>query len=109
MRRKWIESLFASFSSEKEDSFLRACAIRSYDRSIALYEETSQYPAGGVSSNVRYASVPVPLFFARGEGARGTRRMQGLADLAARHGVALHVMGVPTMFRTMFIDAVPAN
>jgi len=42
----------------------------SYDRSIALYEETSQHLAGGVSSNVRYASVPVPLFFARGEGCR---------------------------------------
>jgi glutamate-1-semialdehyde 2,1-aminomutase len=42
----------------------------SYDRSIALYEETRQHLAGGVSSNVRYASVPVPLFFARGEGAR---------------------------------------
>ncbi len=42
----------------------------SYDRSIALYEETSRHLAGGVSSNVRYASVPVPLFFARGEGAR---------------------------------------
>ena len=41
-----------------------------YDRSIALYEETRQHLAGGVSSNVRYASVPVPLFFARGEGAR---------------------------------------
>ncbi len=42
----------------------------SYDRSIALYNETSQHLAGGVSSNVRYASVPVPLFFARGEGCR---------------------------------------
>jgi glutamate-1-semialdehyde 2,1-aminomutase len=42
----------------------------SYDRSIALYEETSRHLAGGVSSNVRYASVPVPLFFARGEGCR---------------------------------------
>ncbi len=42
----------------------------SYDRSIALYQETSRYLAGGVSSNVRYASTPVPLFFARGEGCR---------------------------------------
>ena len=41
-----------------------------YDRSIALYNETSRHLAGGVSSNVRYASVPVPLFFARGEGCR---------------------------------------
>jgi len=42
----------------------------SYTRSTALYEETRRHLAGGVSSNVRYASVPVPLFFARGEGAR---------------------------------------
>ncbi len=42
----------------------------SYARSSALYEETRRHLAGGVSSNVRYASVPVPLFFARGEGAR---------------------------------------
>jgi glutamate-1-semialdehyde 2,1-aminomutase len=41
-----------------------------YDRSIALYEETRKHLAGGVSSNVRYASIPVPLFFARGEGCR---------------------------------------
>ena len=42
----------------------------SYTNSITLYEETRQHLAGGVSSNVRYASVPVPLFFARGEGPR---------------------------------------
>ena len=42
----------------------------SYERSIALWEETKRHLAGGVSSNVRYASAPVPLFFARGEGAR---------------------------------------
>jgi glutamate-1-semialdehyde 2,1-aminomutase len=41
-----------------------------YDKSIALYERTKRHLAGGVSSNVRYASTPVPLFFARGEGAR---------------------------------------
>src|SRR4029450_10652435 len=41
-----------------------------YDKSIALYERTKRDLAGGVSSNVRYASTPVPLFFARGEGAR---------------------------------------
>jgi glutamate-1-semialdehyde 2,1-aminomutase len=43
---------------------------RSYARSIALYEETKRHLAGGVSSNIRYASVPVPLFFDRAEGAR---------------------------------------
>jgi glutamate-1-semialdehyde 2,1-aminomutase len=41
-----------------------------YDKSIAFYERTKRHLAGGVSSNVRYASTPVPLFFARGEGAR---------------------------------------
>ena len=44
--------------------------MRSYARSIALYEQARKHLAGGVSSNVRYASVPVPLFFTRGEGAR---------------------------------------
>ena len=44
--------------------------MRSYAKSIALYEKTRKHLAGGVSSNVRYASVPVPLFFERGEGAR---------------------------------------
>jgi len=44
--------------------------MRSYERSIAMWEETKRYLAGGVSSNVRYASAPVPLFFTRGEGAR---------------------------------------
>jgi glutamate-1-semialdehyde 2,1-aminomutase len=44
--------------------------MRSYDRSIALWEETRRHLAGGVSSNIRYASMPVPLFFERGEGAR---------------------------------------
>jgi glutamate-1-semialdehyde aminotransferase len=44
--------------------------MRSYARSIALYDRTRKSLAGGVSSNVRYASTPVPLFFARGEGAR---------------------------------------
>jgi len=44
--------------------------MRSYARSIALYERTRKTLAGGVSSNVRYASAPVPLFFERGEGAR---------------------------------------
>jgi glutamate-1-semialdehyde 2,1-aminomutase len=43
--------------------------MRSYAKSIALYETTRRHLAGGVSSNVRYASVPVPLFFERGEGA----------------------------------------
>lgn len=44
--------------------------MRSYAKSIALYERTRKSLAGGVSSNVRYASAPVPLFFERGEGAR---------------------------------------
>ncbi len=44
--------------------------MRSYAKSIELYERTRKHLAGGVSSNVRYASTPVPLFFARGEGAR---------------------------------------
>ncbi|MFN4013910.1 MAG: aspartate aminotransferase family protein [Reyranella sp.] len=44
--------------------------MRSYAKSTELYEKTRKHLAGGVSSNVRYASVPVPLFFARGEGAR---------------------------------------
>ncbi len=44
--------------------------MRSYAKSIALYERTKKRLAGGVSSNVRYASTPVPLFFERGEGAR---------------------------------------
>lgn len=44
--------------------------MRSYAKSIALYDRTRKSLAGGVSSNVRYASTPVPLFFARGEGAR---------------------------------------
>ena len=43
---------------------------RSYARSIALYEETKRHLAGGVSSNIRYASMPVPLFFERADGAR---------------------------------------
>ncbi|HZY55355.1 MAG TPA: aspartate aminotransferase family protein [Reyranella sp.] len=44
--------------------------MRSYAKSIALYERTRKRLAGGVSSNVRYAATPVPLFFTRGEGAR---------------------------------------
>ena len=44
--------------------------MRSYAKSISLYERTKKHLAGGVSSNVRYASTPVPLFFERGEGAR---------------------------------------
>ena len=44
--------------------------MRSYAKSIALYERTKKALAGGVSSNVRYAATPVPLFFERGEGAR---------------------------------------
>ncbi|MBV8393380.1 MAG: aspartate aminotransferase family protein [Alphaproteobacteria bacterium] len=44
--------------------------MRSYAKSTALYERTRKSLAGGVSSNVRYASTPVPLFFERAEGAR---------------------------------------
>ncbi|HTE82533.1 MAG TPA: aspartate aminotransferase family protein [Reyranella sp.] len=44
--------------------------MRSYSKSIELYERTKKTLAGGVSSNVRYAATPVPLFFERGEGAR---------------------------------------
>ena len=44
--------------------------MRRYDKSIALYERTKRHLAGGVSSNVRYAETPGPLFFERGEGAR---------------------------------------
>ena len=44
--------------------------MRSYAKSIELYERTRKTLAGGVSSNVRYAATPVPLFFERGEGAR---------------------------------------
>jgi glutamate-1-semialdehyde 2,1-aminomutase len=44
--------------------------MRSYAKSIALYERTRKTLAGGVSSNVRYAATPVPLFFERGDGAR---------------------------------------
>ena len=44
--------------------------MRSYAKSIAQYERTRRTLAGGVSSNVRYASAPVPLFFERAEGAR---------------------------------------
>ena len=44
--------------------------MRSYAKSIELYERTKKALAGGVSSNVRYAATPVPLFFERGEGAR---------------------------------------
>ena len=36
--------------------------MRSYAKSIALYERTKRSLAGGVSSNVRYAATPVPLF-----------------------------------------------
>ena len=42
--------------------------MRGYARSVALYERTRKHLAGGVSSNIRYASTPVPLFFERGEG-----------------------------------------
>ncbi len=34
--------------------------MRSYAKSIALYERTRKSLAGGVSSNVRYAETPFP-------------------------------------------------
>jgi glutamate-1-semialdehyde 2,1-aminomutase len=45
----------------------------------------------------------------KGMEARGTRLMQGLAERARKHGVAVHVTGVPTMSQTMFIGAAPRN
>ena len=39
-----------------------------YDTSIALQEEALRYLAGGVSSNFRYHTMPVPLCFERGDG-----------------------------------------
>lgn len=44
-----------------------------YQQSDTLYREASQYLAGGVSSNFRYAGYgesAVPIFYERGEGAR---------------------------------------
>ncbi len=41
-----------------------------YRKSVALYEEGQALLAGGVSSNFRYGTNPVPLFYARGEGSR---------------------------------------
>lgn len=40
-----------------------------YDKSIATHEEAVRYLSGGVSSNFRYHTMPVPLCFERGEGA----------------------------------------
>lgn len=40
-----------------------------YDTSIARYEEAKTVLAGGVSSNFRYHTLPVPLAIERGEGA----------------------------------------
>jgi len=40
-----------------------------YDRSIAQYERAKKVLAGGVSSNFRYHTLPVPLGIERGEGA----------------------------------------
>ncbi|GBC83152.1 Glutamate-1-semialdehyde 2,1-aminomutase [bacterium HR10] len=41
-----------------------------YARSIAFFERARQVVAGGVNSNVRAASRPVPLFYREGRGAR---------------------------------------
>ena len=40
-----------------------------YDTSIARYEDAKEVLAGGVSSNFRYHTAPVPLAIERGEGA----------------------------------------
>ncbi|MGH6954232.1 MAG: aspartate aminotransferase family protein [Alphaproteobacteria bacterium] len=40
-----------------------------YDESQRLYQEARQVLAGGVSSNFRYGTDPVPLFYSRGQGA----------------------------------------
>ncbi len=40
------------------------------DRSRELFERARKSQAGGVSSNVRLAETPVPLFFERGKGSR---------------------------------------
>ncbi len=42
----------------------------SYERSKALFERARQVVAGGVNSNVRATSHPVPLFYREGRGAR---------------------------------------
>src|SRR5205823_11247501 len=70
--RQICDHIFRCRTARGEASFLlgRGGPMRSYAKSIALYERTKRSLAGGVSSNVRYASTPVPLFFARGAGAR---------------------------------------
>lgn len=40
-----------------------------FDKSETLYERARQVTPGGIHSNVRLQSVPVPLFYERGEGA----------------------------------------
>jgi len=45
--------------------FCRMEAMRRYTKPIELYERTRRHLAGGVSSNVRYLSTPVPPFFRR--------------------------------------------
>ena len=45
--------------------------------------------AGGVSSNVRYAATPVPLFFVRGEGARLFTSMGLHIDYVLGNGPAI--------------------
>ena len=42
----------------------------SYARSEELYAEALDHMAGGVSSNFRYGTVPVPLFYTHAEGPR---------------------------------------
>ncbi len=42
----------------------------SYAHSEELYAEALEHLAGGVSSNFRYGTVPVPLFYTHAEGPR---------------------------------------
>ena len=44
--------------------------MQSYARSEELYAEALDHLAGGVSSNFRYGTVPVPLFYTHAEGPR---------------------------------------
>jgi glutamate-1-semialdehyde 2,1-aminomutase len=43
---------------------------RTYDQTVALYEEACGLLAGGVSSNFRLGTQPAPLFFERASGSR---------------------------------------
>jgi glutamate-1-semialdehyde 2,1-aminomutase len=75
---------------------------RSYARSIALYEEAKRHLAGGVSSNVRYASAPVPLFFECAQGARMTDvDGNSYIDYILGNGPAILGHAPPTVLRAV--------